>query len=131
MQKFFTAFWIIKTIFYNNLSEIPKMKQKIRDFTVCEVAQSYPTLCDPMDCRLLHLWDFPGKNTGVGCHFLLQRILPTQGLNPGLPHCKQMLLPSESHKPGKSMLDGFEMHIYVQTTTSTTAAIDFFFFPLI
>ena len=67
------------------------MKQKIRDFTVCEVAQSYPTLCDPMDCRLLHLWDFPGKNTGVGCHFLLQRILPTQGLNPGLPHCKQML----------------------------------------
>ena len=28
--------------------------------------------------------DFPGKNTGVGCHFLLQRILPTQGWNPCL-----------------------------------------------
>ena len=40
-----------------------------------EVAQSCPTLCDPMDCslaRLLCLWDSPGKNTGVGCHFLLQ-----------------------------------------------------------
>ena len=36
-------------------------------------------------------WDFPGKSTGVGCHFLLQRIFLTQGLNPGLPHCRQML----------------------------------------
>ena len=35
--------------------------------------------------------DFPGKNTGVGCHFLLQEIFPTQGLNPGLLHCRQML----------------------------------------
>ena len=31
--------------------------------------------------RLLCPWDFSGKNTGVGCHFLLQRIFPTQGLN--------------------------------------------------
>ena len=32
------------------------------------------------------LWDCPGKNTGVGCHALLQRIFPTQGLNPHLLH---------------------------------------------
>ena len=59
-----------------------------------EVAQSCPTLSDPMDCsltRLLRPWDVPGKNTGVGCHFLLQEIFLTQGLNPGLPHCRQML----------------------------------------
>ena len=31
--------------------------------------------------RLLCPWDFPGKNTGVGSHFLLQGIFPTQGLN--------------------------------------------------
>ena len=31
------------------------------------------------------------RNTGVGCHFLLQEIFPTQGLNPGLPHCRQTL----------------------------------------
>ena len=31
-------------------------------------------------------WDFPGKNTGVDCHFLLQGIFPTQGLNPSLLH---------------------------------------------
>ena len=34
--------------------------------------------------RLLCPWDFPSKNTGVGCHFLLQGIFPTQGSNPRL-----------------------------------------------
>ena len=41
--------------------------------------------------RLLCSWDFPGKGTGVGCHFLLQGIFPTQGLNPGLLNCRQIL----------------------------------------
>ena len=44
----------------------------------------YPTM-------LLCPWDFPGKSNGVGCHFLLQRIFLTQGSNPGLLHCRQML----------------------------------------
>ena len=51
-----------------------------------EVAQSCPTLCDPMDCSLPGFfcpWIFPGNSTGVGCHFLLQGIL----------HCRQMLYP--------------------------------------
>ena len=34
---------------------------------------------------------FPGKNTGVSCYFILQGIFPIQGLNPGLPHCRQIL----------------------------------------
>ena len=43
---------------------------------------------DYYSARLLCPWDFPGKNTGVGCHFLLQGFLP----NPGLPqHCRQTL----------------------------------------
>jgi len=33
----------------------------------------------------------PGQNTGVGSCSLLQRIFPTQGLNPGLPHCRWIL----------------------------------------
>ena len=41
--------------------------------------------------RLLGPWHSPGKSTGVGCHFPLQGIFPTQGSNPGLPHCKQTL----------------------------------------
>ena len=41
--------------------------------------------------RLLHPQDFPGKNTGMGCHFLLREIFPTQRLNPSLLHCRQIL----------------------------------------
>ena len=36
-------------------------------------------------------WDFPGKNTWVGCHSLLQGILATRGSNPGLLHCRKIL----------------------------------------
>ena len=46
------------------------------------VTQSCLTLCDPMDCS--QPWDLPGKNTGEGCHFLLQGIILTQGSNQGL-----------------------------------------------
>ena len=56
-------------------------------------AQSCPTLCDPMDCP----WNSPGQNTGVGILSLLQGIFLTQRLNPGLPHCKQILY-QLSHK---------------------------------
>ena len=65
----------------------------------CSVAQSCATLCDPMDyspAKWLCPWSFQGKNTGVGCHILLQGIFPTQELNLGLPcflHCKQILYP--------------------------------------
>ena len=36
-------------------------------------------------------WNSPGQNTGVGSHSLLQGIFPTQGSNPGLLHCRQIL----------------------------------------
>ena len=55
-------------------------------------AQSCPTL-QPHRLGLTSLlcpWDFPDKNTGVGCRFLLRGIFPTQGSNPGL-HCRQIL----------------------------------------
>jgi len=35
--------------------------------------------------------DSPGRNTGVGCHALLQELFPTQGSNPDLLHCRQIL----------------------------------------
>ena len=40
---------------------------------------------------LLYPWDFPVKNSGVGCHFLLQVIFLTQGLNPSLLYCRWIL----------------------------------------
>ena len=61
---------------------------------MCLVTQSCLTLCDPMDCGppgSSVQWDSPGRNTGVGCHALLQGIFPNQGSNPGLPHCRRIL----------------------------------------
>ena len=65
-------------------------------------------LRDPRDCSppgSSVLGTFPGKNTGVGCLFLLQGSFPTQGSNLGLLrllHCRQILYhPSQQRSPGK------------------------------
>ena len=50
--------------------------------------------------------DFPGKKTGVGCHFLLRGIFPTQGSNRDLPHHRQLLLPAEPPGNSPPALDG-------------------------
>ena len=67
------------------------------------VAQSCPTLCDPMDCNPLGSsgapWNSPGKNTRVGCHSLLQSNLSDPGIKPGSPTLQADSLPSEP--PGK------------------------------
>ena len=49
-----------------------------------KVAQSWPTLFDPIDYS-------PGQNTAVGSLSSLQGIFPTQGSDPGLPHCRRIL----------------------------------------
>ena len=52
---------------------------KTTRYVRAKLLQSCPTLCDPMDHCLPASsgpWDSPGKNTGVGCHFLLQGIFP-------------------------------------------------------
>ena len=68
---------------------------------LCLVAQLCPTVCDPMDCNppgsSVHE-NSPGKNTGVGCHALLQGIFLT-GIEPGSPALQVDSLPAEL--PGK------------------------------
>ena len=64
--------------------------------------------------RLLCPWDFPGKNTGVGCHFLLQGIFLTQGSNLGLLPCRQIVY-----------------HLSHQGSPTREGAIVFFFFPFL
>ena len=51
------------------------------------------TLCDAMDHSPpgSSVWNFPGKNTGVGSHSIFQGIFPTQGSNLRLLHCRQIL----------------------------------------
>ena len=70
--------------------------------------------------RLLCPWDFPGKKTGVGCHFLLQGFFPNRGLNSGLLHCRHILLLSEPLKwlgedPIHSKLELKDVNDYFQT----------------
>ena len=65
---------------YIYLSEV-KSLSRVRFFVTHGL---YPT-------RLLSPCSFPGKGTGVGCHFLLQGIFPAQGFSLGLPSCGQML----------------------------------------
>ena len=72
-----------KLIFFNVLV----FKVKVKSLSHVQLLRTHglqPT-------RLLCPRDFPGKSTGVGCHFLLQKIFLTQGLNPGLLHCRQTL----------------------------------------
>ena len=65
------------------------MKVKRSGFNIMhQVTQSCLTLCDH---GLYSPWNSPGQNTGVSSLFCLQGILPTQGSNPGLPHCRQIL----------------------------------------
>ena len=62
--------------------------------------------------RLPRPWGSPGKNTGVGCHFLLQGIFPTWGLNPHPLHQQVGSLPLET--PGKSPLqEGYVVNGYI------------------
>ena len=49
-------------------------------------------------------WNSPGQNTGVGSLSLLQGIFPSQGSNPGLPHCRQILY-QVSHKRSPRILE--------------------------
>ena len=99
-------FWSSETWFLNlcvfplptALSPVIFLQQR-----VCVCVQLYPTLCNPMDCSPPGSscpWDFLGKKTGTGCHFLLQGISLTQGSNPHILcplHCTQ-ILPLLSHQ---------------------------------
>ena len=73
-----------------NYSELTKPRLKSESVSHSVVSNSLqPHGVGP--ARLLCPWDFPSKNTGVGCHFLLQGIFPTQQSYPGLLHCRHIL----------------------------------------
>ena len=87
----------------------------------CLVAKSRLTLLRPhglKPSRLLYPWNFPGKNSGVDCHFLLHWIFLTQGLNPRLLHkrhllhCRRILIAEILGKPDIYTL----IQIYKQIT---------------
>ena len=71
---------------------------------VCE-GVSCSVISDSLRPHGLHSpWNSPGQNTSVGSYFLPQGIFPTQGLNPGLLHCRQILY-QLSHKGNPRILE--------------------------
>ena len=80
----FIQFGLFHWSVFNSLCLSFATSSLLLSLSVCVHAQllSHAWLCDPMNCmqpiRLLCPWDSPGKNTEVDCHFLLQRIFPTQ-----------------------------------------------------
>ena len=88
-----------------------KVKNRVNKWVHAKSLQSCLTLCTVVDCsipptpRLFCAWDSPGKNTGVGCHSLLQGIFLTQGSSPHLLcllHWQTGSLPLAP--PGKPMM---------------------------
>ena len=63
-----------------------------RSHSLKEESESCPAVSNSLQPHGLHSpGNSPGHNTGMGSLFLLQGIFPTQGLNPGLPHYRQIL----------------------------------------
>ena len=72
--------------------------QKNRTNSIQNQSESHSVVSDSLWLHgLCTPWNFPGQNTGVSSLSLLQGILPTQGSNPGLLHCRRILY-QLSHK---------------------------------
>ena len=61
-------------------------------------------------------WNSRGQNTGVGSLSLLQGIFPTQGLHPGLPHCRRILY--QLSRKGSPWANSFIRHVFASVPTS-------------
>ena len=77
-------------------SEMPSSPSKYESRSVMSSSLQTHGQCSPTDS--------PGQNTGMSSHSLLQRIFSTQGSNPGLPHCRQILY-QLSHYGSPRMLE--------------------------
>ena len=89
---------------------------------ICESESRSVASDSLLPCGLYSLWDSPGQDTGVGSLSLLQGIFPTQGSNPGLPHCRQILY-QLSHKGSPRILEWVSMTphqfcVFLQSTHS-------------
>ena len=90
-----------------------KTEETLQQIQCLWVVQSHPTLWSHWlwPTRLLCLQNSPGTNTGVGCHSLLQNISPTQGLNPALPHHRQIVY-HLSHKGSPNSIKTLKIKLF-------------------
>ena len=86
--------WVTELNLLNvTVPRVARTQVKCITNSCCLVIKSCQTLCNPMDCRPPGScpWDFPGKNTVMGCHFLLQGIFLTQASKAHLLHGRRVL----------------------------------------
>ena len=82
-------------------------------YAAAKSLQSCLTLCDPIDSslpRLPHPWDSPGKNTGVGCHCLLQR-MKVKSESEVAQSCPTLSDPMDCSLPGSSIHGIFQARV--------------------
>ena len=94
----------LATTFLSSLLGTDPSQELPNAAVLCSVLPDSLRPCGLKPARLLYPWNFPDRNTGVGFHFLLQGIFPTQGLNPcllRLLHQQADSLPIEL--PGKAI----------------------------
>ena len=115
-------------------SQVPM--QQVMVFS-CSVVSSSLRLHGLQPSRLLCPWDFPGKNTGVGCHFLLQGIFATQGSSWGILHWQVDSLPLSyqgNHPPqlfGHTLGPGYRRTAQIYSNQLNGACFSFQVSPLI
>ena len=89
-----------------DLTEAEDIKKRWQEYTEREQSESCSVVSDSLRPRGLYSpWNSPGQNIGVGSLSLLQGIFPTQGSNPGLPHCRQIFFYQLSHKGSPRILE--------------------------
>ena len=75
---------------YDSMQNMPRSGFML--FSLSESEWNHSVMSNSLKPHGLYTaWNCPGQNTGVGSHSLLLGIFPTQGSNPGLPHCRQIL----------------------------------------
>ena len=114
------------TLWITQMDHIPilnnKWAGKVCAFSIWKSkSHAQSCLCNPMDCSLpgssAHR-DSPGKNTEVGCHFLLQGIFPTQVSNSRFLHCRQTLYHWATRKVPKYVCERYNSNILYTSPVS-------------
>ena len=95
---------ILALVFNLTLAETDPLLYRVAAAAAVKPLQSCPTLCGPIDSSPPGFpcpWDFPGKNTGVGCHFLLQ-CMKVKSESEFAQSCPTLLNPMDWSPPGSS-----------------------------
>ena len=97
----------------NTMNFSPNQHQNFSMFATAKSLQSCPTLCDPIDGSPTgspRPWDSPGKNTGVGCHFLLQ-CMKVKSESEVLQSCRTLHNPMDCSPSGSSIYGIFQARV--------------------